>query len=390
LKYKRKRKIQNKVKGQVYYGLHFTPGVAEYAGEGQDGKASRIFISGNTAKEMDSSFQGCPVFVDHKEEIDKHDFTNADGYVSESFFNKSDGCHWAKFVVTTEAGEAAINANGWVLSNAYYPTGSKGGGVWHGVKYDEEVIAAEYEHLAIVQNPRYTESMILTPEQFKAYNLENDSKLLKLANSSEQKINRKNKGVKGMFKFFTRERVENSDSLENTVVVLPKSEKEISITELVKNADALELTKNDKKIINGDETVMVNEKEMSVNELKEAYENMCAEKAENEAEDKKENDDDKKENDDESKENEDDKKENDDDKKENDDEDKKENDDDKKENEDDEEDHMENDESDKKSNSKKKSNHSKMLNADKVSNEAPKIVLTSDKVALGKARYGSN
>ena len=373
-------------KGKVYYGLHFTPGVAEYAGEGGV-KANRIYINNNTAKEMDKTFAGCPVFVDHKDDITANDFSNADGYVVESFFNKSDGCHWAKFVVTSEAGEEAIKVNGWKLSNAYYQTGSRAGDVWHGVQYDAEVVSADYEHLAIVSNPRYKESVILTPEEFKAYNLENDNKLLKLANSSEKKINKKPKEKKGMLNFFKRERVENSDSLENTIVVLPKSEMEISIAQLVKNADEVELNKDKAKIANGESLVTVDGKQLTVNELKESYKNLMEDKKDNEEdEDKKENDEEDKKEDKKDNEEDEDKKENeeDEDKKENEDEDKEEN-------EDDEEKHMENEDEDKKESKKNSFNHDKLLGADKVSNEQNQtIVLTSDKVALGKARYGSN
>lgn len=268
---------------KVYYGLHFSPGVAEYREAEQE--PYRILINEQTIKNMDPTFQGKPVYVDHVEEVDLENIqAEADGYVMESFYNALDGKHWVKFIVVSDRGHEAIR-KGWRLSNAYVPTAFVGGGLWHGVEYAKEVTNGEYEHLAIVKHPRYEESIILTPEEFKAYNGEKELALKKLANSKDKKQGEKTMGLK----FFKRAKVDNSADLESMSVTLPKSGKEMTITDLVTEMDAIH---NMHGYANGDHLVKVGEDEMSVNDLVKKHMDMCNEMAESKkaADEKAEND----------------------------------------------------------------------------------------------------
>ena len=72
----------------------------------------------------------------------------------------------------------------WKLSNCYSPTNQTDGGKWHAVEYEKNIKSAVYDHLAIVPDPRYSESIILTPEEFKVYNEQKEIELKKLSNSS--------------------------------------------------------------------------------------------------------------------------------------------------------------------------------------------------------------
>lgn len=240
-------------KPEVYYGQHFAPGVAEYREPGKE--PYRIFINSETIRDMDPTFVGRPVYVFHKE--DEVDWSNiqqeADGFVIESFYNAADGHHWVKFIVVSDKGHEAV-AKGWKLSNAYHVKSSKGAGIWHGVNYVKEVSAGEYDHLAIVPNPRY-ESKVLTPEQFKSYNAEKELKLEKLANSDDDQ---------GEPMFFKKQKVENSKELEEMSVTLPKSKKEVSVAELIANADSNMMSGC---YANGEHKVKVGDEEMTVNEL---------------------------------------------------------------------------------------------------------------------------
>lgn len=243
---------------KVYYGLHFCAGVAEYREPDQE--PYRIFISETTAKQMDATFPGKPVYVQH---VDKVDLSNlqveADGYVSESFYNKSDGKHWAKFIVISDDGHEAIR-NGWTLSNAYVPQTYGIGGLWHGVDYAKEVLSAQYEHLALVPDPRYQESIILTAEEFKKYNNDKEQELKLLANS---------KGEKSVFNFFKKTKVENSTELSGMSLILPKSKKEISIAKLVNDADSAAM--KGPLMADMDARVTVGASEMTVNDLVSKY-----------------------------------------------------------------------------------------------------------------------
>jgi hypothetical protein len=364
----KKEKIENaSILPRVYYGLHFYPGVAEY--RPADGKKYRVYLNEMTLRKMDSSFAGRPVYVQHVDEVNLANLEReADGYVMRSFYNSADGKHWCQFIVVTDKGHEAVS-KGWKLSNAYFLKNEGAGGIWNGIEYDKEITDGEYEHLAIVDNPRYQESMILTPEQFKQYNADKEAELLKVANSKEQE--------KQTMKFFEKKKIENKIDLENTIVVLPKTKKEKSLLQIVNEAD------EDNKYANGEQMIKVGEEEMTVNELVEKYESCMKKKNEEEEEGKEENEEEEKE------ENQDEEE-----KEENEEEEKKDN----KEYElvekNEEEEKEENEEEEKKENTKKKAkndNFDKLNNAHKNVVVEEKIYRTSaDQVDIGKNRYGSN
>jgi hypothetical protein len=256
----------------IFYGKHFTAGVAEYA-DGANGQPYRVYISEETAKQMDPSFATCPIYCDHvdsenankesktvegitKDEKGNEKTKIADGYVLESFFLPVDGAHWCKFIITSQQGVDAIKA-GDQLSNCYTPISLGPGGSWHGVEYSREFLDASYNHLAIVKNPRYKESVVLTPEQFKAYCEEKTTELAALRNSADppKKFSIKPifKGVSAMSildKLFGKnaagklEKIENAAEVGNIVVSLGKGKK-TTIGALIKNADMLSTDIND-------------------------------------------------------------------------------------------------------------------------------------------------
>ena len=241
-------------------------GTAEYSEPGAE--PYRIYIGETTIKNMNPSFQGKPVYVDHVDEVDLDNLqAQADGYVIESFYNKADGKNWVKFIVVSDRGKEAIRM-GWKLSNAYVPTSFSGGGENHGVSYAKEVTGGEYEHLAIVRNPRYEESMILTPEEFKLYNGEKEIELTRLANSKDKPKENSKMG----FNLFKKTKVENSVSIDGLMVELPESKKEMLLTEVITKYDAVH---NMNGYANGDHMVKVGENEMSVNDLIKKHVEMC-------------------------------------------------------------------------------------------------------------------
>lgn len=222
--------------GKIFYGIHFYPGVAEYRDPGV--APYRVFLNENTLRKMDPSFAGKPIYVNHVEEVEQDiDLLRGevDGWVIQSFYNEADGKHWVKFIIVSEKGDEAVR-QGMKLSNAYLPTQTSRGGLWNGVTYLKEIIDAEYEHLAIVDNPRYEESVIMTPDQFKKYNEEQVIELKRLSNSKQGEAKMK-------LNFFKKTRVENAIDPE-LQVVLPKSGRETTLISLINEADEKESDKN--------------------------------------------------------------------------------------------------------------------------------------------------
>lgn len=273
--------------------MHFYPGVAEY---NETGTPYRVFLNEDTIRKMDPSFAGKPVFVQHVEEVEQNVDElrkDADGWVVESFFNSADGKHWVKFIIVSEKAREAIK-KGYKLSNAYLPKGPRGPAAqWNGVKYDNQIMNAEYEHLAIVPNPRYEESVIMTPEQFKKHNESQKQELERIANSKDNKVEPKKENNSMKLKFWKQEKVENASELEGVMVTLPESKKSMTVAEAIDIADK---HLNMAGYANGDHMVKVGEEEMSVNDLTKAYCKMnkaAAEEEEkqNKKKNKKKNDD---------------------------------------------------------------------------------------------------
>lgn len=263
--------VTSEAKGTIWYGMHFYAGLAQYEEEGR--APYRVFLNEDTIRSMDPTFAACPLFVSHVDEVES-DLDElrkeADGWVVESFYNAADGKHWAKFVVVSEKGKRAIG-RGMKLSNCYLPTKFGPGGMWNGIPYDKEIIAGAYEHLAIVPNPRYEESVIMSPDDFKKYNEEKMAELKKLANHKPQ-------GDAPMkFSFFKRAKVENSLELDSMFVELPNSKVEVALAKLINAADKEEMEKEKPKVASPHHLVDCMGNTMTVNELVEKHKKLCDE-----------------------------------------------------------------------------------------------------------------
>lgn len=255
--------------------MHFYPGVAEYQEAGKD--PYRVLLLENAIRSMDPTFAGRPIFVEHVDEVASNLDElkkEADGWVVESFYNAADGKHWVKFIVVSEHAERAIQS-GMRLSNAYIPTSFERGGLWNGVTYSKEITSGEYEHLAIVKNPRYEESVIMTPEEFKKYNEDKVVELKRLSNST----NKKEGETQMSLKWFKKTKVENAADFEGMSVMLPKSQKEFTISQLVNDMDMMEDAKAKNEVMaDPSHKVKMHDGSMcNVGELLEKHKAMCDE-----------------------------------------------------------------------------------------------------------------
>lgn len=249
---------------KVFYCKHIAPGVCAYADE-------TILIGEEALKEMDKTFAGKPIYVNHqKVDLEKIQ-QEADGYVAESFYLPEDGCHWAKMIIVSDKGHEAIR-KGWKVSNAYVPDEFGIGGEWHNIPYNREVMKAHYTHLALVDNPRYEEAEVMTPEDFKMYKEQKREQLKSLENAKT-----KGEGKTMKWKLFKRTEVTNSDDLSNTMVELSNGTA-ISIGEMVNSVEKdIQEKKEAKNKCNDllEEAVKVNGEEMKVKDLIKEYESKC-------------------------------------------------------------------------------------------------------------------
>ena len=169
-----------------FFCKHMKSGVAGGYINPTDGKEERLFINDDGIKALSPTFEGKPVFVDHQEVNLATLQEDADGFVVKSFYNEKDGWWWAEFIAISDKAHEAIRS-GCGVSNAYIPTEYAEGDQHIGVDYDAKVLSGYFTHLAIVPNPRYEESIILTPDQFKDYQDKKASELRNISNSKTTK-----------------------------------------------------------------------------------------------------------------------------------------------------------------------------------------------------------
>lgn len=263
-----------KEENKVYYCKHIAPGVCGYLEE-------TIFIGEETLKKMDRSFSGKPIFIEHREVNPETEKQDAVGYVIESFYLPEDGTHWAKILIIEDSAHNLIK-QGWKVSNAYQATGFGVGGEWHNIPYNREVTDAHYTHLALVDNPRYEEAEILTPEEFKKYKEEKQAQIEKLQNSKSSETKQ---GEKRMFKLWKKTEVTNSDDISKVMVELSNGTT-VSVGEMVNSVEKDLKEKESKNKCNEDDIknkkVKVNGEDMTVGDLIEAFEKKDKKNAEDE------------------------------------------------------------------------------------------------------------
>ena len=167
-----------------FYARHIKEGLVHYY---EDGKDNLYLVTNEALKRMNESFEGKPLFVRHVDKIDMNTLKEDKvGVVVKSFYNEFDGAWWAEIVADDEA--QGYIEKGWAVSNAYLPTEYGGGGVYHDINYQKEVKNGVYGHLALVDNPRYEEAVIMTPAEFKKFNEDRKQELEQLKNSKENEM----------------------------------------------------------------------------------------------------------------------------------------------------------------------------------------------------------
>ena len=254
------------------YIRHMENGIASYPS-----KKMTLLINNEALLKMKNSLVNKPIYIEHKnlkEDTPENMENNMHGVIVENFLNPLDSWFWAKAVIFTDEAKSLIK-KGWLVSNSYRATElSNTGGMYHNIPYDLEVKNGVYDHIALVERPRYEGVMILTPEEYKKYNQQLE---IKLQNSIP---NNDKKRSYGMFNLFKKAKIEEANDADIFAQVddklVPISELKLSFknSEEKKKEEIIE-----KKICNAEE-IDVDGKKVSMKELINCYKAEQVEKAE--------------------------------------------------------------------------------------------------------------
>lgn len=117
-----------------------------------------------------NTFVECPVIIDHKDNIAADDMV---GTIQKIWFSADDGWFWCNGVITDDKAIKLIE-EGYNVSCQYRITDyleNAEGKLHNANPYDKEILDGVFEHLAIVENPRYEDAFIAV----NAYIAKNDT-----------------------------------------------------------------------------------------------------------------------------------------------------------------------------------------------------------------------
>lgn len=227
------------------------PGLVNYAEHGM------VLVQKEALDKMRNSFVGKPVVnVIHKD-VDPGQFREeADGVVTRVWYNESDGWYWAEFLVWDKATRLNCMSQAYSVSCAYAVTNQDDKpGEYHNIPYQKEVLDGEYNHLAIVSNPRYESARIV-------YNSKGGSMKL--------------------FNWFKKGESKQPADVEKAVVDVDG--KKVSVKDLIEAHNSREAAGKsiDANLENmSDDTIIeIDGKEMPLKNLKEAYRKNAADEEE--------------------------------------------------------------------------------------------------------------
>jgi len=122
------------------------PGLVSYE---QDGEGVWL-LQKSSVDACVKSFIGKPVQIGHEPAAP------AVGYVCGVYFDDEKGVYIADLFLLDEQAETMVSGGSYYPSCAYTVLKQGGGGVYNCLAYSTEILELRFDHLAIVDNPRYT------------------------------------------------------------------------------------------------------------------------------------------------------------------------------------------------------------------------------------------
>ena len=152
-----KNNAKNEKHWPEFYECNFLEqGLVSYEDVGQ----GIALLKKETIDKMLPSFIGKPVIDKRHRDISPDNYEQfAVGYIIDIWFDAATGWYRCKFILTDPKARESIE-NGYGVSCSFKVSGVGAGGEWHALKYSEEIVEGEGEHLAIVDTPRYEECRI--------------------------------------------------------------------------------------------------------------------------------------------------------------------------------------------------------------------------------------
>ena len=263
--------------GVMFKGNHLEPGPVRYdeiVNPITNQKGMTLLLDNEGIAALRKSFVGKFVYnYVHKKDAKPSDVKgDAVGVVTGNVYNAETGWDDVSFILWDTKAVENVESKKYALSNSYSPIIDGVPGVHHNLPYDAKVIGGEYDHLAIVPNPRYEGSKIEAVHNSKETNTMADKTLL-------QKVKM----------FFKIGDVDNTIEVDSTSKV-KVGESEVTLGDLMTAHTTLENAKAAEAAVKAisDETVITleNGKTATVKELKADYLTLKASAVKN-AEDEK-------------------------------------------------------------------------------------------------------
>lgn len=141
-------------KGRHFKSRFIQPGVAGYPGQ-----FGNVLITKENLDKFIDTMVGVPVRIKHGDNTTNDDRV---GVVNSVWFDDKDGWYWCDGIIWDETAINLIKDKGWNVSCAYkIKEADNAGGTENNISYDMEFLDGVFDHLAIVDNPRYERAQIV-------------------------------------------------------------------------------------------------------------------------------------------------------------------------------------------------------------------------------------
>lgn len=161
LGYRRYEALNQKEWPKVFKCRFIQPGLVHYDDMGT------VLVERPFLNKIRDSFIGKPVIDEIHKDAKPENFRDvADGVVTRVWTDPADGWDWCEFLVWDEGTMRHCRDKSYSVSCAYTPTRvNEEGGKHNNIEYDGEFLDGVYTHLAIVQDPRYEQARIVLNSQ---------------------------------------------------------------------------------------------------------------------------------------------------------------------------------------------------------------------------------